>query len=292
MINPFFKAEWLREGRNIRLPLMIIFYNAIMAFIMILFMVFNEESFQKGYYYDTSTYQYQFLIISTFQIAAIFFLLPFSASRLFGPDKEKHMLEQFDMIPGISVQYVTAKILMILAVNMLLFVSGLPIATLSCIYTGISGTKLLRLGAMILLYAFWGGSIAIFFYSICSKAVWAFTGTLFAQLMFSIGTLVLAEMLRNSALLFSDTGKLPEQISALCLCLLVLNPLSSYMGYYGNLTGDIGIFSNLCSYLGIDTFRKIFIFLFYKVSSLVCVLVGILFLALSIWYMDRRRKNL
>ena len=59
-----------------------------------------------------------------------------------------------------------------------------------------------------------------------------------------------------------------------------------------NLTGDIGIFSNLCSYLGIDTSRKIFIFLFYKVSSLVCVLVGILFLALSIWYMDRRRKNL
>ena len=37
MINPFLKTEWLREGRNIRLPLLIIFYIAIMAFIMILF---------------------------------------------------------------------------------------------------------------------------------------------------------------------------------------------------------------------------------------------------------------
>ena len=95
MINPFLKTEWLREGRNIRLPLMIIFYIAIMAFIMILFMVFNEESFQQGYYYDTTTYQYQFLIISTFQIITVLLLTPFTVSRLFIVDKEKNMLEQF-----------------------------------------------------------------------------------------------------------------------------------------------------------------------------------------------------
>ena len=70
MLNPFLKAEWLREGRNIRLPMMIIFYNAILAFVMILFMVFNEESFQKGYYYNNSSYVYEFLIISSIQLGA------------------------------------------------------------------------------------------------------------------------------------------------------------------------------------------------------------------------------
>ena len=38
MWNPFLKVEWLKEGRNIRLPMMLIFYNAILAFITILFM--------------------------------------------------------------------------------------------------------------------------------------------------------------------------------------------------------------------------------------------------------------
>lgn len=123
MINPFLKTEWLREGRNIRLPLMIIFYIAIMAFIMILFMVFNEESFQQGYYYDTTTYQYQFLIISTFQIITVLLLTPFTVSRLFIVDKEKNMLEQFEMVPGVSFQYVTAKIILVLAVHVLLFIS-------------------------------------------------------------------------------------------------------------------------------------------------------------------------
>ena len=64
MWNPFLKVEWLKEGRNIRLPMMLIFYNAILAFITILFMFFNAESFQEGYSYDTSAYLYQFLIVS------------------------------------------------------------------------------------------------------------------------------------------------------------------------------------------------------------------------------------
>ena len=48
MLNPFLKVEWLKEGRNVRLPMMLIFYNAILAFITILFMFFNAESFQEG----------------------------------------------------------------------------------------------------------------------------------------------------------------------------------------------------------------------------------------------------
>ena len=48
MWNPFLKVEWLKEGRNIRLPMMLIFYNAILAFITILFMFFNAESFRKA----------------------------------------------------------------------------------------------------------------------------------------------------------------------------------------------------------------------------------------------------
>ena len=48
MLNPFLKVEWLKEGRNVRLPMIIIFYNAILAFITILFMFFNAESLQEG----------------------------------------------------------------------------------------------------------------------------------------------------------------------------------------------------------------------------------------------------
>ena len=95
MLNPFLKVEWLKEGRNVRLPMIIIFYNAILAFITILFMFFNAESLQEGYSYNTSSYLYQFLIISTFQIGMIFVLMPFSVWGFYATDREKHMLEEF-----------------------------------------------------------------------------------------------------------------------------------------------------------------------------------------------------
>lgn len=109
MWNPFLKVEWLKEGRNIRLPMMLIFYNAILAFITILFMFFNAESFQEGYSYDTSAYLYQFLIISTIQIGMIFVLMPFSVWGFYSTDREKHMLEEFAMIPGSSKQFIIAR---------------------------------------------------------------------------------------------------------------------------------------------------------------------------------------
>lgn len=74
------------------------------------------------------------------------------------------------MLPGMPFQYVTAKMFLVLAVHALLFISGLPVSALSCIYTGISGIKLVRLGLMILLYAFWSGTISIFFTRCAVKA--------------------------------------------------------------------------------------------------------------------------
>ena len=188
-------------------------------------------------------------------------------------------------------QYVTAKMFLVLAVHALLFISGLPVSALSCIYTGISGIKLVRLGLMILLYAFWSGTISIFFYTVCSKSVWAFASTIFVQLMFGIGTLMLAEAFRNGSLMMSGSGRIAPEVVAVCLVLLALNPLSSYMGFYGSITGDIGLFGTFCSHLGIDTSDKWFILLFYKMSNLVCLLTGIVFLVLSIWYMDRRKRT-
>ena len=162
MLNPFLKVEWLKEGRNVRLPMIIIFYNAILAFITILFMFFNAESLQEGYSYNTSSYLYQFLIISTFQIGMIFVLMPFSVWGFYATDREKHMLEEFAMIPGSSKQFVIARVSVIIAIYMMLFVSSLPIISLSCIYSGLPWRKILRLGIMMLICTFWSASISVF----------------------------------------------------------------------------------------------------------------------------------
>ena len=63
MQNSMFRLEMLKEGRNIRLPILMIFYNSILAFVTILFLFFNNESMQVGYYSNYGGFLVQFLII-------------------------------------------------------------------------------------------------------------------------------------------------------------------------------------------------------------------------------------
>lgn len=290
MTNPFLKTYLLIEGRNIRLPLTLIFYNAILAFMMILFMVFNAESLQEGYFYDTSSYMYQFLTVSSIQIGAVFVCMPFYVARLFQHDREKHLVEQFDMIPGTKKQYIYAKIQLLMLYSGLMFISSLPIIGFSCAYTGISWLKIIRLGFMVELFTFWCGSITIFFYTVNEKAIWAFAANLFTQIFFAIGTLVAVELFRNGTMT-SSPGAVPQEITGVCLFLLAMNPLSSYMGYYGNITGDNGVMALVCSHFGVDATSKMFSLIFYKAATLACILTGIGFLVMSIYYLNRGGEN-
>ena len=274
MWNPFLKVEWLKEGRNIRLPMMLIFYNAILAFITILFMFFNAESFQEGYSYDTSAYLYQFLIISTIQIGMIFVLMPFSVWGFYSTDREKHMLEEFVMIPGSSKQFIIARVSVIIAVYMMLFISSLPIISLSCIYSGLPWRKIIRLGIMLFICTFWSASVSIFSFSYCKKGIWAFAQNTVIEAVFILGTILGTEIMRTISISVSG-----------------MDNLAAYMGYYGNITGDSGLMNLYCGRIGIDSSTQAFSFLFYKAASIMCIFMGIAFLALAVWQMEKQARE-
>ncbi|MCI6859169.1 MAG: hypothetical protein MR867_07750 [Eubacterium sp.] len=287
MINPIMKTECLKEGRNIRLPMMVILYNALLAFITIIFMFFNAESFQEGYSYDTASYLYQFLIISTIQIGTVFFGMPFLVWSCFTQERENHIIEHFCMIPGFAKQFVIARITRIMAVNMLLFISSLPIISLSCIYSGFPWAKIVRLGIMIMIFSFWSGSISVFSFCMCKKGIWAFAQNALLEGGMLIGTLLVVELIRNLALSVSGQAVPVPLVTNLCILLVLLNPLAAYMGYYGNVTGDIGLVNTYCSHIGVDTTGQLFSLLFYKAASIICIFMGIVFLALAVWQLEK-----
>ncbi len=106
MKHPLLLAELLREGRNLRLSMMIIFYDAILAFVTILFLLFNSESYQ-GNMYSYSPYRTQFFIISLIQILVIFIIMPFLVGSCFSQDRDRHVTEQFAMIPDFASEYIS-----------------------------------------------------------------------------------------------------------------------------------------------------------------------------------------
>ena len=79
--------------------------------------------------------------------------------------------------------------------------------------------------------------------------------------------------------------------TSLCLLLSLINPLAAYMGYYGNITGDSGLMNLYCGRIGIDSSTQAFSFLFYKAASIMCIFMGIAFLALAVWQMEKQARE-
>lgn len=288
MLRSFLQIDMLREGRNIRMPIMMVFYNSILAFLTILFIFFNNESMQVGYFTGRSSFFTQFLIISSFQILIVFFMMPFSVGHF--AETEKVVARQFFMIPGVVSPYLISKMFTLVMSNLLIFISSLPIVSLSCIYSGISLWKLIRLFGMILIFSFWSSSIALFFYGMNRRFLVAFGCTMFTYFLFSGGSLLFLEIIRNTQITMGVTGELSRSIRFLCLFVNLFNPITVYMAYFGNLSGNIAMVSSYFGNFGIDATSTRFSFIYYKAATITSILVGILFLYLAVrfFYKDRR----
>ncbi|MDO4975896.1 MAG: hypothetical protein Q4E53_01425 [Eubacteriales bacterium] len=287
MLNAMLRVEFLREGRSIRLPILIIFINSILAFMTILFIFFNNESTQVGYYAGRSTFLAQFLIISTFQIAIIFLLMPFFVSSI--EENEESISDHLLMIPGIVKYYVASKVYISVATSLLVFVSSLPIISLSCIYSGLSLMKMVRLFGTIFLLSFWSSSIAVFFYSLGGKVFFSFIRTIFAYFMFSFGIILLLEIIRAADLSISSSGEISAAVRNLSMALNLLNPLTVYAGYYGNVVGNTGYLSSYFGNYGVDVTGTTFSFLYYKLAAVFCGMTGVAFLYMSVRFFRREK---
>lgn len=290
MINPLLRAEWLREGRGNRLALTIIFYNAVLALITILFMIFNTESFHEGYYFDPAVYRFQYFIISAVQIGLVILFMPFTAWGMFTKDNDEEMVRRYKVIPGFSWKYVTAKIGIIMSISLLLYFSSLPVLSLSCIYSGVSWTEILRLGVMVMFFSFWSGSVAVYAFVRWQNGIRGFSMHTFFYAAFFAGTLLLSELI-NSLANLSQGPETMSDSSGLCMILAGLNPLVCIAGYLAGITGDNSIMNAFCSHVGFDNSGKMFSLLFYKLSGLMGVITALIFLYRAVARLERESRE-
>lgn len=130
-----------------------------------------------------------------------------------------------------------------------------------------------------------------FSFSYCKKGIWAFAQNTAIEAMFVLGTVLATEIIRSFSISVTGAESLAPIAINLCMLFSLLNPLAAYMGYYGNITGDSGLMNLYCGRIGIDSSTQTFSFLFYKAASIVCILMGIAFIALAVWQMEKQAKE-
>ena len=89
----------------------------------------------------------------------------------------------------------------------------------------------------------------------------------------------------------SRTGEITSAITTLCLVANLFNPLTVFVGYYENFSGNVPAITSYFGNFGIDVTTTTFSYLYFKAATLICILVGIGFLWLAIrFYSSDRQK--
>ena len=298
MLNPLLKIEFLREGRGARLSLMVIFYNAILALITIMIMLVNSQSYLEGYYYDPSTSRFQFIIISTIQIGCSLLLGTIMTWSLYARDQEGIYRESFPLVPGYCNHIINSRMALVVMVNLLLFLSSLPILLISVIYSGVTVFQVVRLGIEILMCALWSTSLTACCCVFGRNGFFSAFLTLLMEVFFFIGTYLLVAVVNGrfnimgAENVLAGSGHMVYNAGTVMTMLVMsLNPISSYVGYRINIIGDSGMFQSFCAGIGVDVNSRLFSYVFYKMSAVMMVIFSLLMIWLSIRHLRRRRPG-
>lgn len=297
MFNPLLKLEMLREGRGARLPLLIIFYNAILALITIVIMLLNAQSFSEGYYYDPAASRTHFLIISTIQIAFAVCLVTVLVWSSYSADNENRAGENFQMVPGFCRQFVFARLKIAMFTSLLTFGSSLPVILLSAIYSGVDWLHIMGLFLMVVLFCFWSGALAILCFSMLKKSFLSMLMNIVLAGAFSMGTYLMVAVINGRLFLdqsdFLAGGAVNAVASArqiVSMIILSLSPLSAYMGFRSSITGESGFSGEYSMNLGLDLTSPMFEFVFFKLAIVMMIFSGLLFIWLSVRLMNNRKS--
>ena len=298
MLNPLMKLEFLREGRGARLPLMIIFYNAILALVTIMIMLVNSQSYMEGYYYDPSTSRFQFIIITTIQIGFSLLLSTIMTWSLYARDHEGIYRESFPLVPGYCRHLINSRLILVVMVNLLLFLSSLPILLISAIYSGVTVFQVVRLGIEILMCSLWSTSLTALCSVFSRNGFFSAFLTLLMEILFFIGSYLLVAVVNGrfnflgAENVLAGTGPMVYNAGTVMTMLVMsLNPISSYAGYRINITGDSGMFQSFCAGIGVDVNSRLFSYVFYKMSAIMMVLFSLVMVWLSIRHLRKKRPG-
>lgn len=171
--NPVYRREVQTSARTVKLSVLILVFNGILA--LISFFILNglmEESLYTG------TMEYEglvnmYTVMSYMEFAMFMMVIPASTSGSISGEKERRTLDMLLTGKMTPFAIVMGKLEASLNMVILLAISSLPVLSLVFLFGGITGVDLLVMLVTLLVFGVFIGSIGILFSTICNKTTTA-----------------------------------------------------------------------------------------------------------------------
>ena len=233
-VNPVYKREITVNSRSIRLPLILMVFNGILALVALLNMYSMTAQVEMTAEIQYGSFLELYAFASGIEFVMILMVVPALTAGSISGERERQTLELLLSTQAGGGEIVAGKLMASMHSVILLLISSFPVMTLSFAYGGIHLEDLLFLFLHFLLLALLAASIGIFFSALCRKTTTATalsygTITMLVGGTFGINQFIWSMANMGSSGYLIQVGGLGSQVnSGGFLYLLLLNPAVAF----------------------------------------------------------------
>lgn len=236
-INPILIKELKVRARSIHIPIFVMVYNAVLAFIGIFMLISSIDMLDINGQLNYGQMNDMFLVNGLFQCVTIILVTISVSAASFSGEKERGTLDLLLMTPVSTMEVVNGKLLSCVLTAFLFAFSSLPILLLGTIHGGTDLSDVLYLEIVLLILAFSVSTRGIFWSILFDKTSVAVIFSLVTEVIFLIGPFVLLEFVDTFLYNGYQYGTTGYSAAALTIPLQFLNPISLILGFYERIGG-------------------------------------------------------
>lgn len=236
-INPILIKEMKVRARSVHIPVFVLLYNAVLAFVGIFMLMSSADMFNVKGYLNYGQMNEMFLTTGVIQSMMIVLVSLSVSASCFSSEKERGTLDLLLMTPVSTLEVMNGKLLSSVLTGFLFAFSSLPIMLLGTIYGGTDMTDVFYLELILILLAFAVSTRGMFWSVLFDKTSVAVGFSLLTELVFCVGPFVLLEFVHTFIYNGYQYGTIEFSAGAGCLAFQLLNPVCLILGFAQRITG-------------------------------------------------------
>ncbi|MBQ2275264.1 MAG: ABC transporter permease subunit [Lachnospiraceae bacterium] len=239
-INPILNKEMKIGARSIKMPLIVMLLNSILAFIVILFFyAYGQVMTSSGIdLYSLRSVVRIFKILGWVEICFISVAVPIFAASSISGERERQTLDIMLTTSAKPMTIIVGKLTSSVLTILLFIVSTIPVLSLSFVYGGSVVNKVFGLIAILMVAILYFGSIGILTSSFCRNSIGSIILALVFEGLLVFGTLVVLGLIALVVELIWQIKDLKGTADlGYTWLLLLVNPFVTFYEYISKATG-------------------------------------------------------
>lgn len=291
--NPIWIKELKIRARVVRIPILLMFYNAVVALIA-MFMLIASVDIMGGGYVDYSGMTSLFVGLSVLQFCVGFLVTLVMTSNAISNERERGTLDLMLVTPVSPRTLIGGKMLSAMTTSSLFAVSSFPVLAISSVYGGIGFEDIFYMIMVFLLIILYAGSAGILCSSLMERSSTAIISSLILEIIVYAGPFVVLEIINT--FFYSKTQGLSDPSFAVngWVFILIVSPIILIIDFYDRVMGGNRLMDMFFYTYGIGEETGLSYFLqkhFIQCCIVVQLLLSLIFLLIAMKRLGITKKR-